>query len=790
MGVADLEGGDASAAVDAMARLLAERARFAELFEQAPSFMALLRGSDHRFELANPAYRRLVGGRDLIGRTVAEALPEAAAQGFVELLDRVYRTDETFAADSARIALTNGTDGSADERVLDFVFQPITDEAGAVTGIFVQGIDATERSRAAAALDAAEQRYRAVLDAIDVGFCVIEVLFAADGTPDDYLFVEVNPAFEGQTGIVGAAGRRISEINSSHERYWFDLYGTVVRTGEPVRVESGAVGLGRWWDVHALRIGPAADARVAVLFTDITDRRRMEQELRALNVDLEQRVAERTRERDALWNASRDLFVTIGDGGRYRAVNPAWESALGWREDQLVGAGFADFVDPADAGAVAAMAARVGTGEPIEEVDILMRAARGPSRLISWSIVQRDDLVYAAGRDITERRQLEEQLRQAQKMEAVGQLTGGIAHDFNNLLTAVTGGLELLGHRLAAGRTDGLDRYLDMAQAGAQRAAALTQRLLAFSRRQTLAPVPTDIDRLVAGMEDIVTRTLGPAIEMRVGTTAGLWPVLVDAPQLENALLNLCINARDAMPDGGTLTVATGNKALDARTAVEQDLPQGEYVSLCVTDTGTGMSPEVRARVFDPFFTTKPIGEGTGLGLSMIYGFVRQSGGQVRIRTQVGGGTTVCLYLPRHPGEGETVARATAEPAPAGTGGGETVLVVEDEEAIRSLVQEILADAGYRVLEAADGPAGVRLLQGPERIDLLITDVGLPGGMNGRQVADAGRVARPELKVLFVTGYAANAAVGAGHMDSRMAVLTKPFNIPELERRVREMIGA
>jgi CheY-like chemotaxis protein len=244
------------------------------------------------------------------------------------------------------------------------------------------------------------------------------------------------------------------------------------------------------------------------------------------------------------------------------------------------------------------------------------------------------------------------------------------------------------------------------------------------------------------------------------------------------------------MPDGGTLTVETGNQALDAYSAVAQDLPQGEYVSLCVTDTGTGMTPEVRARVFDPFFTTKPIGEGTGLGLSMIYGFVRQSGGQVRIHTEPGQGTTVCLYLPRHLGAGEATGRATAEPVPARTGAGETVLLVEDEESIRALMHEILADAGYRVLEAPNGPAGVQLLQGAERIDLLITDVGLPGGLNGRQVADAGRLARPDLKVLFVTGYAANAAVGAGHMDDRMAVLTKPFNILELERRVREMISA
>ena len=792
MGDTDTERRDPIAderAATAIARLTDERARFAELFEQAPSFMALLRGPEHRVELVNPAYRRLVGDRDVVGRTIAEALPETVEQGYVDLLDQVFQSGEAFTAEGAAYA-TVLPDGGTALRHVDCVFQPIRDAAGQVSGIFVEGTDVTARAQAADALDATEARYRTVLSAIDVGFCVIEMLFDADGRPVDYLFHETNPAFAEQTGIPDAVGRRIKDINPSHEQQWFDAYGRVVLTGEPLRMEAGSAGLGRWWDVHALRVGEPANARVAVLFTDITERRRMEEELRALNTALEARAAERTRERDAIWEASRDLFVIIGDGGVYLSVNPAWTTVLGWRPDQLIGAGFTDYVHGDDLPGVAALAERIRAGQDANEVDLLMRTADGGHRCISWSISRRDDRLYAAGRDITDRRALEDQLRQAQKMEAVGQLTGGLAHDFNNLLTAVTGGLELLGHRIAAGRSDGLDRYINMAQAGAQRAAALTQRLLAFSRRQTLDPTPTNIDRLVAGMEEIVGRTLGPAIEVRTAATAGLWPVLVDAPQLENALLNLCINARDAMPDGGRLTIETGNNALDARAAAEQDLPAGEYVSLCVTDTGTGMAPDVIGRVFDPFFTTKPIGEGTGLGLSMIYGFVRQSGGQVRIYSEVGQGTTMCLYFPRHRGEGEVAAHAGgAAERPRGQAG-ETVLVVEDEEAIRSLMREILADAGYRVLEARNGPAGVAVLQSSERIDLLITDVGLPGGLNGRQVADAGRAARPDLKVLFVTGYAANAAVGAGHMEAGMAVLTKPFNILDLERRVREMIGA
>ncbi len=383
----------------------------------------------------------------------------------------------------------------------------------------------------------------------------------------------------------------------------------------------------------------------------------------------------------------------------------------------------------------------------------------------------------------------EEALRQAQKMEAVGQLTGGLAHDFNNMLTAVTGGLELLRHRVAAGEYDKLDRYMTMALTGAQRAAALTQRLLAFSRRQTLAPVAVDLDTLVGSMTEIIARTLGPSIDLRVKAMPELWPVLADAPQLESALLNLCINARDAMPDGGKLTIESGNKTLGGRAAAALELPEGDYVTMCVTDTGTGMPPEIIARAFDPFFTTKPIGEGTGLGLSMIYGFVRQSGGQVRIESEVGKGTTMCLYLPRLVGSEQPVEDEAAATCRLRAGEGQTVLLVEDESAIRELVAEILGEAGYRVLTATTGPLGVAMLQSGARIDLLITDVGLPGGLNGRQVADAGRALRPDLKVLFVTGYAANAAVGAGHLDKGMAVLTKPFNILELERRVGEMLA-
>ena len=382
-------------------------------------------------------------------------------------------------------------------------------------------------------------------------------------------------------------------------------------------------------------------------------------------------------------------------------------------------------------------------------------------------------------------------LRQSQKMEAVGQLTGGLAHDFNNLLTGITGSLELMGTRIAQGRVAEVDRYVNAAQGAARRAAALTHRLLAFSRRQTLDPKPTDMNRLVMGMDELIRRTIGPQVVMEAVIAAGgLWPTLVDPSQLENALLNLAINARDAMPDGGKLTIETGNRWLDVRAAAERDLPGGQYVTLCVSDTGTGMSDEVRARAFDPFFTTKPIGQGTGLGLSMIYGFVRQSGGQVQIYSEIGQGTMVCLYLPRHLGAVEEAERPAELVDAPRAGRDETVLVVDDEPTIRMLVVEILNELGYTALEATDGAAGLKILQSSVRIDLLVTDVGLPGGMNGRQVADAARVARPELKVLFITGYAENAVLSHGHLDPGMHVLTKPFAMEALASRIRELIAA
>ncbi len=340
--------------------------------------------------------------------------------------------------------------------------------------------------------------------------------------------------------------------------------------------------------------------------------------------------------------------------------------------------------------------------------------------------------------------------------------------------------------RINEGRTENLTRYAGLAMASAQRAAALTHRLLAFSRRQPLESRPVDANRLVSSMDELMRRTLGERVQLEVVVAGGLWLTLCDPNQLENAILNLAINARDAMPEGGRLTIETANAHLDdAYAAREVGVRAGQYVCIGVTDTGTGMPPDVIARAFDPFFTTKPIGQGTGLGLSMIYGFAKQSEGNVKIYSEAGQGTTVKLYLPRYHGEIEASSDIRGEAPRAERG--ETVLVVEDDPTVRALVVEVLHELGYRTLEAGDGPAGLRLLQSASHIDLLVTDVGLPG-LNGRQLADQARLVRPSLKVLFMTGYAENAAFGNGHLGPGMQMITKPFPVEGLATKIRSII--
>lgn len=517
-------------------------------------------------------------------------------------------------------------------------------------------------------------------------------------------------------------------------------------------------------------------------------------QLLRLNVTLEQQVAARTADRNQLWQLSSDVMLVADFSGTIQAVNPAWTHVLGWQEAELVDRPLFDFVHPEDVASTIGAAQNIGCGHAVTRFTNRYRHKDGSYRDIVWNASPGDGKIIAVGRDSTEElaraRALEAaegQLRQAQKMEAVGQLTGGIAHDFNNLLTGVMGNLELLERRVAQGRTDDTERFIVAAQQAGRRAASLTQRLLAFSRRQTLDPRATDVNRLIDGMVELLRRTVGPATAIRIDPDPELWTAMIDPTQFENALLNLCINARDAMPDGGRLTIATRNVAFDAVAANERDLAPGSYLSICVEDTGTGMSAETIDHAFEPFFTTKPIGQGTGLGLSMIYGFARQSGGQVRIDSILGEGSTISVYLPRHAGNAVPHDDTTPDVSMPARGGG-TILLIDDEASIRHLIDEVLDDLGYTVIGAADGAAGIKVLQSGARIDLLITDVGLPNGMNGRQVADLARLLRPELKILFVTGYAEGTAFGNDPLEPGMELLTKPFTMHQLVNKVADMM--
>jgi len=572
-----------------------------------------------------------------------------------------------------------------------------------------------------------------------------------------------------------------------------------------VPAERGGVVKGAFVVAHA-GILPWAEGEielvqeVAARTWDAVERAQAEAALREREERAQAETLRQSRTRaEAYFNFSTDYLFLVrvdADGiATFEDMNPACEQVMGLMRADLIGRPVDAFVPPDSARDINRYARLcLETRQP--QTYLAPREYQDGRKVIiegRVALVERlghgGGLVLFSGSDVTERRNIEEALRQAQKMEAVGQLTGGLAHDFNNLLAGISGSLELMQTRMQQGRFNDVERYMAAAQGAAKRAAALTHRLLAFSRRQTLAPKPTDVNRLVAGMQEMVQRTVGPGIPVEVVGASGLWSAMVDPPQLENALLNLCINARDAMPDGGRITIETCNKWMDDRAALRLDMPEGQYLALSVTDTGTGMTPEVMARVFEPFFTTKPMGEGTGLGLSMIYGFAQQSGGQVRIYSEVGGGTTVCIYLPRHYGEVEDEDGPAVAKVLGRSEQGETVLVVDDEPTVRMLVADILDDLGYTAIEAGDSAAGLKVLQSDVRIDLLVTDVGLPGGMNGRQMADAARVSRPDLRVLFITGYAENAILGNGHLAPGMAVLTKPFPVETMAARIRSMIG-
>jgi PAS domain S-box-containing protein len=1013
--------------VETTERLKAQRWREAEqerlrlMFEQAPGFMAMLAGPEHRIVLTNPGYERLIGRRDVVGKTVAEALPDAVEQGFGQHLDEVFASGQAYTAESALYAVQATPGGPSNNRYIDLVFQPVEDQHGAVVGIFVQGSDVTDRREAQrqviesealnreiidsasdyaiiatdldgrimrwnrgaerllgwsesqargrdlsmvfseedrkAGVDANERRMALedghaqsegwrcrsngdqfwgsgeltpVRDAAGVVTGFVKVLrdrteahqaaqqlaqaqqaggvgvFSLDfatneitatpelcriyGLPERSRFpvTEIEQlVLPGDAANVLDARRRaageadkeveyrirrhsdgVERIIARRAEYERDAKGAVVRlagvvqditdrrsaerallasqaqfealaqampnqawtarpdgyadwfnaqfytfTGAPEGALDG-IGWTRW--VHPEDLGAAQ----AAWFSTLRSGRDFQSEFRlravdgtwrwhlaraigvrdpggsllrwiGTNTDIhEQKLAEAAsnRDRDRMWSMSQDLMLISDYSGRITSVNPSVERMLGWSEAELIGAQLVDFIHPEDVDRTVAEVIKLAGGETTWAFENRYRTKAGAYRLLDWTAVPDQGRIHAVARDITEQRAVAEALRQSQKMEAVGQLTGGIAHDFNNLLQGVTGSLDLIQKRVAQGRIGELDRFIVGAMTSANRASALTHRLLAFSRRQPLDPRPVRVNPLVGSMEDLLRRTLGERIDFELVIAAGLWSTKCDPNQLESAILNLAINARDAMPDGGKLTIETCNAHLDTRYAAQlRDVRPGQYVCICVTDTGVGMDAATIERAFEPFFTTKPIGQGTGLGLSMIYGFAQQSQGYAKIYSEVGKGTTFKLYLPRYRGDADAEEDIPQFSSAQGAEDGETVLVVEDEPVVRGLIVEVLSELGYRAIEAADGQQGLDVLHSRRRIDLLITDIGLPG-LNGRQVADAGRARRPELKVLFMTGYAENAALASGFLEPGMAMITKPFAMEHLATRIRQII--
>ncbi|MFC3695697.1 PAS domain S-box protein [Chenggangzhangella methanolivorans] len=657
---------------------------------------------------------------------------------------------------------------------------------------------ATERVRSENALRESEEQFRVFAQAMP------NQVWAATSDGELYWFNSQVYAYTGASlGDLHGADAWNGIVHPDDLGVARELWSRSLRTGDVYQTEfrmRRRDGAFRWFLVRAepVRGKDGGITRWIGANTDIDDARRASERLERI-------VAERTAELRLFGDiieSNASPICTFDTSYRLIAFNSAHSDEFfrifGHRVQ--LGEVFPDLFPPDQAAIIRGFMARALGGEAFTVTEEFGDPDLAkPSWEVAYTPLRDAEGViigaYHLADDISDRLRAEAELvaaqdalRQAQKMEAVGQLTGGIAHDFNNLLTGITGSLDLMLTRIRQGRLNDVERYVTVAQGAAKRAASLTHRLLAFSRRQTLDPQPTDVNRLVSGMEDLLRRTVGPAIEVDVVGAGGLWGTLVDPHQLENAILNLVINARDAMPDGGRITIETANRWLDGRTAKERELPPGQYLSVCVTDTGTGMSPTVIERAFEPFYTTKPLGQGTGLGLSMIYGFTRQSGGQVRIYSELGQGTTICLYLPRHLGEDIQPAAEIRSPDPRRATDGQTVMVVDDEATVRMLVMEVLEDSGYAAIEAGDGPSAMKVLSSNARIDLLITDVGLPGGMNGRQVADAARIVRPELKVMFITGYAENAAVGNGQIEPGMSVMTKPFDVAALESRIREIL--
>jgi PAS domain S-box-containing protein len=683
---------------------------------------------------------------------------------------------------------------------------PHRDEAGRTVGMYAVVQDITARKLAERILAESEQRFRSIANSAPVPIWVTRL---------DGLREFVNRAYHDFLGVSLEEAQNFDWRKALHpddlERILREQ-----RAGEgslrPFTLEARyrrSDGQWRWLRSESQpRWGPNGDhiGFIGVAY-DVTASKEAEQKLTGLNEILEWRIQERTQQLAAtqalietFFNHSSECHAILVEEGEgqfsYEEINPATLQLYGKTRDQVVGYTIEEVLGAEPAREIGGhLTACLQTGAPYRYV-----RAQGESAIeaVATPVPQEAGAprrLIVSAHDVTERRRLERQLQQSQKMEAVGQLTGGVAHDFNNLLTLVLGGLDIIGRQMrnlqASTAPARIEQGREMALQGVKRATALTRRLLAFSRQQALSPQPLDGNKLVVSVCELLRRTLGEAIVLETALAADLWRAFADPNQLENALLNLALNARDAMPDGGKLTIETANASLDKVyiASLNEPVEPGQYVMIAVADTGAGMDRATRDRAFDPFFTTKEVGKGTGLGLSQVYGFARQSAGHVKIYSEVGVGTTVKIYLPRRLGDDDEPTTDKTRDVSRSMGA-ETVLVVEDDDALREYAKDILRELGYRVLEASNGALALEVLDGDQRVDLLLTDVVMPGGVNGRQLANQAIRKRPDLKVLFMTGYTRNAIVHHGRLDAGIHMISKPFSFEELADKVRERLDA
>jgi len=782
---------DTTDKVTAERKLHGEQGRLGQMFDQAPGFMALLAGPSHVITLANQAYMELVGHRAVIGRTVAEALPEAAEQGFVSLLDSLYETGEVYTGTAVPFSVLDTDISSAQHRFVDFVYQPLRNDDGVIFGIFVQGSDVTDRVLAEQSTRDGESRFKVWAQAMP------NQVWSADAAGQLTWFNDQVYSYSGAAPgtLDGEAWASIVHIDDVADAAvtWAKAVATGTTYEKEFRIRRHD-GEYRWYLIRALPIFNDQDAVSSWIGTntDIEDQKLNTKQLAHLNATLEQQIEMRTAERDRMWRLSNEIMLVSDFNSNLLSINPAFTLALGWSSDEVIGTSFMNLVHPEDRERTLSQVTQLSAGATTFRFENRYLKKDGSFCTLSWSAVPEGGHIYGIARDVTAERataeamkQTEKALQQAQKMDAIGKLTGGVAHEFNDLLQVISGNLQLLS-RVPLSH-DRASQWIESAIGGVTRGAKLASSLLAFGRRQALEPKVVKIGSVVAGMEHMLRHALGEPIDIEIIISGGLWNTFVDITQVETALLNLAINARDAMDGPGKLTIEVGNGHLDELYCRHHvDVTPGQYVTLSVTDTGSGMPPEVMAHAFDPFFSTKPEGKGTGLGLSMIYGFVKQSGGHVKIYSEVGQGTTVKIYLPR-----STAEEAVQEPVVLTelVGGSETILIAEDDDGVRAIAVEMLNELGYRVLKANDAQSALAILESGIPVDLLFTDVVMPGALRSPELARKAKELIPHLAVLFTSGYTENAIVHGGRLDAGVELLGKPYTRDTLARKIRLVLS-